>query len=140
MDAGYPSPRYAQVGWWEDTTGDLHRTFSEVWKSGFPGYVRRFGAAKPAGSYPYYTVLYHSANQRVQFQVDGSYFPNPGYYETISWSPTRGQIGGEIHNLASQMPGAQLDAAGIFDAKVWRFGAWVNFDGTEFVKSHADFR
>ena len=38
------------------------------------------------------------------------------------------------------MPGAVTNAAGIYDAHVFRYGSWVNFDGSEQIKSHSDFR
>jgi hypothetical protein len=116
---------WSQVGWWEESGGVRH-TFTQYTDTSGHWYTK-FWSPKPAGQYSYYTVLWNNSPGNWTFQVDGATVQ----IATAYFSPDASQIMGEIHTLASQMPGGSGSSAHEWfaDAHVYTT-SWITYSGT----------
>ncbi|MGH2608235.1 MAG: hypothetical protein ACRDHF_04025 [Tepidiformaceae bacterium] len=119
--------KYAQVGWIE-FPGGLRKTFKESRNDGpWAFYLDR--DPEPTNVFRYYTVLYNNAGTGyVSYQVAGSTVTE--WTEYLPINPNRGEIAGETHTSADQMPGSWGGTKMYFgNAHVYISGSWQNFDG-----------
>lgn len=116
---------WAQVGWWEEAYGVRH-TFTQYTDSSGHWYTT-FWSPKATNTYTYYTTLWNNTPGKFTFQVAGSTVQTV----TAAFSPDASQIMGEIHSLASQMPGGSGSSyhEWFTDSHVWTT-SWIAYDGT----------
>jgi hypothetical protein len=112
---------WAQVGWWEEAYGVRH-TFTQ-WTKNNTWYTN-FWSPQPVNTYTYYTVLWDNL-PRWTFQVGGTTISQV----SASFSPNASQVMGEIHTLASQMPGGSGLNEWFSDTHLWT-NQWIAYDGT----------
>jgi len=129
---------WAQIGWVKKGDGSRN-TLIQVKNSSTSVTTRDWDPAKPLGSYPYYTVLYDNTPGTFTFQLDGSPWPYAGYSVAAGFTPTEGQIFGEIKNNNNQMPGATSDVLGFFSAYTYYLGSWHTFLGNAYSSHYSDF-
>lgn len=116
---------FGQIGWWEYPGTVGRKTFVEYTTS--PNVVAppRFYNGDPVGSSSYYTVLYDEVTG-FQFKDNGvTEYSMPAYY-----TPIEAQIFGEMHTLASQMPGGVYGGEVFADSHVW-INNWTEFAGSD---------
>lgn len=115
---------WAQVGWQEHAGGTRY-TFVD-WTDG-QGHAHwdHLGSPLPVGSYTQYVTQYDGAY--FYMSANGVSYPR----QSAGWVPVEAEIEGEIHTLASQMPGGYSSGYHEFynTAYVW-FTSWVPFDGS----------
>lgn len=120
---------YAQVGWWENALGPTNRYTFEEWTTSPNVFTQRWYQQQPAGSSPYYTVLYNNTPGKFTFQVGGV----TQHLENASFTPNQAQIMGETKNRNSQMPGGINSHMAFSDSNIWYSGSWKAFNGTSGV-------
>jgi hypothetical protein len=118
---------WAQIGW-REFAYDERYTFVQYTYLGV-AYTFHY-APEPEGQFSRYTNLF-----------DPGVYPNPPTWtfqvngvtkKTISslqWTPTEGQVSGELHTLASQMPGGTNAHQIFWGMKMYYSGAWRDFNG-----------
>jgi hypothetical protein len=83
-------------------------------------------SAPPIGTYNQYMVLYNNTPGKFTFRINGVNIIAP---VDASFVPTVGEIMGETHTLASQMPGGYNNPETFTDSHIYING-WQNFTGT----------
>lgn len=129
---------YTQVGWIEWPYGERY-TFSQIgWHNGSTFYWnnQNYGAL-PLGSSYYYTVNYNPYDPNYPY----TYYANNTYLGHDGWDIADGQlnmglVSGEIHTLASQMPGGYAGPSEVWnDIHYWwprgSSGSWKTFNPTQ---------
>jgi hypothetical protein len=134
---------FAQVGWMEyagnhvggSGTGPYVRdVFAQIWTSGSP--VTQWWPAETQDTSTYYTTFFApgSSNGTLSFEVNGSLLSLNSTLllaSIVGWTPTWSQIGGEVHNLADQLPGdARSGKNELFeDSSYYASGSWHGYYG-----------
>lgn len=120
---------WAQIGW-ASSIQNGRETFSQVKES---GYFHTYFNSPPVDSqYPYFTVFYNNTPGKFTFQVDNNWWTprgSGGYQPPANFVPYEGNAGGEITNLANQLPGTVAAPAGFFDLHVFAAGGWLSGGG-----------
>jgi hypothetical protein len=118
-------PGYVQVGWIKYQAGDRH-AFDE-WTDSSGNWTRSLGAAFGVGGFTPYEVLWNGTAQRLQTYAGGALFGSHVRYFTIR----EAENFGEIHTLASQMPGTTNQHEQLTNAYVQNLsGSQYDFSGT----------
>jgi hypothetical protein len=133
--------KYAQIGWVQYTHPPL--VSHPTWKRfTFTQWVKSNGQLgtvlhtdrppEPIGILSLYTALYNNVPGKFTFQVAGVQLNE----QPSAWFvPNQGEARGEIHTLASQMPGgyANFEYAWIYDTHIFYNGSWRSFSGSPHV-------
>lgn len=118
-------PTWAQVGWWE-SAGGSRQTFGQ-WSEceGCRPITEFHTPAAQVNTYTEYKVLWNNAcSHCISLYAAGTRL----WVDTITWTPTIGEVFGEILTLASQMPGAGSYYEDFSNSHVFQ-GGWRAFSG-----------
>lgn len=116
---------YAQVGWIEVPNGNRH-TFRE--SSG--GFSADYSwAPMTVNTFSNYTVQYNDPSSGwISYYIDSVL----RYSEYNPFAPNTGQVAGETHMAADQMPGGTSSKMYFGNVHIYYFGTWHDFAGTGF--------
>jgi len=120
-DAGF-----AQIGWYEKQ-GGARSTFTQFHEYG-GGFRTLLYAPQAVNTYSYYDTFYNPSTNAITFQVNSSGIGETYYPQTFV--PGEGQVSGETHTLASQMPGgysSSYNYEDLFHSSIYVNGAWQAF-------------
>ncbi len=135
MLMNWTTSHYAQVGWFNDTPHGWN-TFVEYYDPNEPGNVFElwFGTEYGSpGAEPLYRVTY--SNGAFQYFINTTEV----WSDTAYFTPNGGQIFGEIHSLADQMPGGVNDPEDFNNSEI-RYGTtWDPYNGTKLNYSSSYF-
>lgn len=125
---------YAQVGWKEIPYGSRW-TFVE-WKNELNQTEHRdnFSPQSQTTGSSYYAVLYDPSTDVWTFQVAGSTILTVQGYDVSDFNRNAGQITGETHSRADQMPGGYSSPMEFTNAHIY-IGSWQAFAGNDPLNS-----
>lgn len=121
------SDRYAQDGWVVDPYLGLQEVFTEYVNSSGDNVATYYDF--PVGASTTYTVLYnYPSSGMVTFEAAGSELAQV----SVDFTPNAGQVMGEIHNYADQMPGGTGNHEEMTGGGIYYSGGWHAFSGSAY--------
>lgn len=120
---GTPSPAFGQIGWIEYPHG-VRDIFTETRNSN--GDAVHLFPPEPINSQSYYTVLINNTPGYLTYEVNGHGIDS----EPALFTSNAGEVSGETHSYADQMPGGYNQNEYFTDTHIWYSGAWHNFSGS----------
>lgn len=117
---------WAQVGW-REYAGGTRDDFVQYYVSGWPSAITNSYPAQPVNTYHNYKVLWDNTPGYFTFWIDNKMIEE----DQAFFTPNMASNAGEIHTLASQMPGGSQSGyhEDFGDAWMYIFGGWTEING-----------